>query len=58
MLLFDSKERVTADKALEHSYLSQYHDPNDEPVAQTTFDWSFTDADLTLDQWKGTVNRY
>ena len=32
MLVFNPGQRITADKALEHPYLSQYHDPKEEPV--------------------------
>ncbi|KNE62993.1 CMGC/MAPK/P38 protein kinase [Allomyces macrogynus ATCC 38327] len=52
MLVFDSKERVTAAEALAHPYLALYHDESDEPVAESQFDWSFTDAELTLEQWQ------
>lgn len=52
MLVFDPKTRVSAEQALEHEYLSPYHDPTDEPVADEKFDWSFNDADLPVDTWK------
>jgi len=31
-LTFDPKKRLTVDEALEHPYLSSYHDPEDEPT--------------------------
>ncbi|KAI9167098.1 Mitogen-activated protein kinase HOG1 [Paramyrothecium foliicola] len=52
MLVFDPKKRITATDALAHDYLSPYHDPTDEPVAEEKFDWSFNDADLPVDTWK------
>jgi serine/threonine protein kinase len=52
MLVFDPKKRFTASEALAHEYLSPYHDPTDEPVAEEKFDWSFNDADLPVDTWK------
>ena len=52
MLVFDPKKRITAGDALAHEYLSPYHDPTDEPVAEEQFDWSFNDADLPVDTWK------
>jgi p38 MAP kinase len=52
MLVFDPKKRVKAAEALAHEYLSPYHDPTDEPVAEEKFDWSFNDADLPVDTWK------
>jgi p38 MAP kinase len=53
MLVFDPHKRITAAEALAHPYLSPYHDPTDEPVAPEKFDWSFNDADLPIDTWKG-----
>lgn len=52
MLVFDPRKRITAEQALEHPYLSPYHDPSDEPVAAEKFDWSFNDADLPVDTWR------
>ncbi|KAA8564357.1 hypothetical protein EYC84_011301 [Monilinia fructicola] len=52
MLVFDPRKRVKASEALSHEYLSPYHDPTDEPVADEKFDWSFNDADLPVDTWK------
>ena len=52
MLVFDPRKRVSAIQGLEHEYLSPYHDPTDEPVADEKFDWSFNDADLPVDTWK------
>ena len=52
MLVFDSSKRITAEQALAHPYLSCYHDESDEPVAAEMFDWSFSDAELSVDTWK------
>jgi len=52
MLVFDPRKRVRAGDALADQYLSLYHDPTDEPVAEEKFDWSFNDADLPIDTWK------
>jgi len=52
MLVFDPRTRVRAGDALADPYLSLYHDPTDEPVAEEKFDWSFNDADLPVDTWK------
>lgn len=52
MLVFDPRKRITAAEALAHDYLAPYHDEADEPVAETVFDWSFSDADLPIDTWK------
>lgn len=52
MLVFDPRKRIRAGDALADPYLSPYHDPTDEPVADEKFDWSFNDADLPVDTWK------
>lgn len=41
MLTFDPQKRITVDEALEHPYLSIWHDPSDEPVCSEKFDFSF-----------------
>lgn len=50
--MFDPRKRITAGDALKHEYLALYHDPSDEPEAETKFDWSFNDAELPVDEWK------
>jgi len=51
-LTFDPKKRLTVDEALEHPYISCYHDPDDEPVVSSLdpdyFD--FDDQKETLDK--------
>ncbi|OOQ84883.1 Mitogen-activated protein kinase HOG1 [Penicillium brasilianum] len=52
LLQFDPEKRCSAVDALESQYLAPYHDPDDEPVAPQSFDWSFLEADLSADVWK------
>ncbi|BGP15880.1 hypothetical protein JCM10213_003691 [Rhodosporidiobolus nylandii] len=44
-LTFDPTKRITVEQALAHPYMSQYHDPDDEPVAPP-LEPSFFDFDL------------
>ncbi|GAA5843596.1 hypothetical protein JCM11251_007126 [Rhodosporidiobolus azoricus] len=44
-LTFDPLKRITVEQALQHPYLSQYHDPEDEPVAPP-LEPEFFDFDL------------
>lgn len=52
MLIFDPKKRISAADALQHPYMEPYHDPTDEPICESKFDWSFNDADLPADTWR------
>ncbi|CEJ55653.1 hypothetical protein PMG11_01901 [Penicillium brasilianum] len=52
LLQFDPEKRCSAAAALESEYLAPYHDPEDEPVAPKSCDWSFLEADLSVDVWK------
>ena len=55
-LEFDADQRITAEQALAHPYLSVYSDPQDEPNS-TPYDQTFEDLDLSVEQWKG-INIY
>ena len=52
MLRFNPGFRVTATEALEHPYLEQYYDPDDEPVAKHPFTFDMELDDLTTEQLK------
>jgi mitogen-activated protein kinase 7 len=41
LLAFDPAQRITVEEALEHPYLSIWHDPNDEPDAPAPFEFDF-----------------
>uniref|UniRef100_A0A098LYS8 mitogen-activated protein kinase n=1 Tax=Hypsiglena sp. JMG-2014 TaxID=1550645 RepID=A0A098LYS8_9SAUR len=51
MLVLDTDKRITAAEALAHGYFSQYHDPDDEPVADP-YDQSFESRELDIEEWK------
>ncbi|GJN72484.1 MAPK protein hog1 [Purpureocillium lilacinum] len=52
LLIYDPTTRMTATEVLAHGYLSQYHDPTDEPTATEEFDWIFDDAEMDVETWK------
>lgn len=54
MLELDADKRMTAEKALAHSYLAQYADPTDEPNSPP-YDQSFEDMELNVEKWKELV---
>ena len=41
MLAFDPSRRISVEEALEHRYLSIWHDASDEPSCPATFDFTF-----------------
>lgn len=53
-LTFDPKKRLTVDQALEHPYLSAYHDPEDEPAVSSLDSeyFEFDYLDLNKDELK------
>uniref|UniRef100_A0A8C5MXB5 mitogen-activated protein kinase n=1 Tax=Leptobrachium leishanense TaxID=445787 RepID=A0A8C5MXB5_9ANUR len=51
MLVLDTDRRITAAEALAHAYFAQYHDPDDEPVAEP-YDQSFESRELDIEEWK------
>ncbi|KAJ5118940.1 mitogen-activated protein kinase Hog1 [Penicillium atrosanguineum] len=55
MLNFDVEIRTNARDALSHPYLAPYHDPEDEPVVKTPFDWSFDNAEVSIETWKAAI---
>lgn len=52
MLCFNPNKRPTAAECLDHPYLAEYHDPDDEPVAEDSFnhEWEFESVPLTREQ--------
>jgi mitogen-activated protein kinase 7 len=49
MLAFDPSQRIDVEEALEHRYLSIWHDASDEPTCPTTFDFSFESVEEVPD---------
>ncbi|WVR06720.1 hypothetical protein IAU60_003752 [Kwoniella sp. DSM 27419] len=47
LLTFDPIKRIGCEEALEHPYLSVWHDPADEPSCEVPFDFSFEREEST-----------
>ncbi|CAD5227071.1 unnamed protein product [Bursaphelenchus xylophilus] len=52
-LNLDPDLRPNAEQAMEHPYFRQFHDPNDEPVAEQIY--FENDGDYNIDQWRDMV---
>lgn len=55
MLEFNPKKRITAEEALAHPFLSDFHDPEDEPSAETNLETLLMEQDLDSDGWKAKI---
>ncbi|TMS38675.1 hypothetical protein L596_005346 [Steinernema carpocapsae] len=51
MLVLDADRRITVEEALKHEYLKDYHEPDDEPIAASPFEFD-DHANATIDDWK------
>ena len=51
MLVIAPEKRITVEKALEHPFFAEFHDPEDEPLADALhpYDFDFELYDLTAD---------
>ncbi|KAK7049870.1 mitogen activated protein kinase 2 [Paramarasmius palmivorus] len=45
MLCFDPAKRISCEQALNHPYFAAWHDPLDEPVCDSKFDFGFEEED-------------
>lgn len=52
LLTFDPSRRFTAERALQHPYFAEYHDPEDEPVCEEPFKFEVEFDNLPLDELK------
>ena len=50
MLTFSPKKRYTVEQCISHPYFEGLHDPEQEPTAESTFDFSFDKDSLTKEK--------
>lgn len=49
MLVFSPDKRYSVQQCLSHPYFEGLHNPEEEPLAEVPFDWSFDDFEPTKD---------
>ena len=54
LLVVDPAQRISAEEALSHPYLTHYSDPDDEPVAPP-YDQGFEELELDTESWRKLV---
>ena len=55
MLTFNPKKRYTVDQCISHPYFEGLHDPEQEPITTTPFDWSFDSVELTKENLQSMI---
>jgi serine/threonine protein kinase len=58
LLKFDPAQRITVEEALKHPYVEAYHDPEDEPVHERSFDFSFEAVEKVDDMKSNSCHIY
>lgn len=56
MLQLDPRRRINCQQALNHRYLENYHDEDDEPDGEH-FNHEFENQDLEVKEWKS-INKF
>ena len=55
MLTFNPKKRYTVEQCIAHPYFEGLHDPEQEPTAESTFDFSFDKESLTKEKLRSMI---
>nr|XP_055043343.1 STKc_p38 domain-containing protein isoform X1 [Misgurnus anguillicaudatus] len=55
MLVLDPEVRITAKDGLSHPYLSEFHEPENEPIS-APYDDSFESLELAVSEWKSLIH--
>jgi mitogen-activated protein kinase 1/3 len=55
MLTFNPKKRYTVEQCISHPYFEGLHDPEQEPTAESTFDFSFDKESLSKEKLRSMI---
>ena len=55
MLTFNPTKRYTVDQCISHPYFEGLHDPEQEPITTSSFDWTFDAVELTKENLQNMI---
>ena len=55
MLIFNPHKRYSIEQCISHPYFEGLHNPEEEPISETPFDWSFDDIELTKENLQNMI---
>jgi serine/threonine protein kinase len=55
MLVFNPKKRYTVEQCISHPYFEGLHNPEEEPISDASFDWTFDDIELTKENLQSMI---
>lgn len=50
MITFNPDKRITVEECLAHPYFDGLHNPDEEPVCENVFDWSWDNFEPTKEK--------
>jgi serine/threonine protein kinase len=55
LLVFNPNKRYTVEQCISHPYFEGLHNPEEEPICESFFDWRFDDIELTKDNLQSMI---
>ena len=55
MLQFNPNKRYKIEQCISHPYFETLHNPEEEPISDSAFNWSFDDIELTKDNLQSII---
>jgi len=55
MLVFNPNKRYTIEQCISHPYFEGLHNPEEEPICEEPFDWTFDEVELTKENLQNMI---
>lgn len=55
MLVFNPNKRYTIEQCISHPYFEGLHNPEEEPICEEVFDWTFDEVVLTKENLQNMI---